>query len=252
MIKLVLVEDEQEIVSLLKKIIADYCPDFSIIGTASDFNSAKILLQETKPDIALLDINLPGGNTFDILKSLPNIAFKVIFLTGYEEFAIQAIKFCAIDYLLKPLDPAELIKALHQGAKSIKDENDKQKLEAFFRNIGEPARDHKVIVLKTSESIHIVEVSDIVRCESDSSYTTFFLSDGQKILISKPLKEYDELLSSFHFFRVHQSHLVNMKYVKKFEKANGGFIVMRDGSNVPVSFRKKDALISTIETLGGN
>jgi len=250
--KLVIIEDEQETLSAIVKIINDYCQGVSIIGTASDFNSAKELFQNSKPDIALLDINLPGGNTFDILKSLPSINFKVIFITAFEEYAIQAIKFSAIDYLLKPVDPAELVSSIHQAAKTVEEENYKMKLEAFFRNIGEPAFDHKVIVLKTSESIHIVEVRDIVRCESDSSYTTFYLFDGQKILISKPLKEYDDLLSAYHFFRAHQSHLVNMKFIKKFEKTEGGYIVMRDGSTVPVSLRKKDALMHAIESLAGN
>jgi two-component system, LytTR family, response regulator len=251
MVKLVIIEDEKEVLSSLIKIIDDYCQDICIEGTASDFNSARELLVNAKPDIALLDINLPGGNTFDVLRSLPVIGFKVIFITAFEEFAIQAIKFSAIDYLLKPVDPTELVTAIHQAAKTIEEENYKMKLEAFFRNIGKSAHDNKVIVLKTSESIHIVEVHDIMRCESDSSYTTFFLTDGQKILISRPLKEYDEMLSSCNFFRLHQSHLVNMKYVKKFEKTDGGYVVMRDGSSVPVSLRKRDALIHAIETLAG-
>ncbi len=249
MVKLAIIEDEEDILAVTQKIINDYCPFVTICGTASDMNSAKELLMNSKPDVALMDINLPGGTSFDVLKTLPEVNFKLIFLTGFEEYAIQAIKFSAIDYLLKPVNPTELISALHQAYKTVEERNNKLMLNALLQNMGEPLLENKVVVLKTAESIHIVEVKNIVRCESDSSYTTFYLTDGQKILISRPLKEYDELLSTFHFFRVHQSHLVNMKYVKKFDKTDGGFIVMCDGSSVPVSTRKKDALIQSIEQL---
>lgn len=249
MVKLAIIEDEEDILAVTLKIINDYCPFVAICGTASDMNSATKLLTESKPDVALMDINLPDGTSFDVLKTLPEVSFKIIFLTGHEEYAIQAIKFCAIDYLLKPVNPSELIASLYQAYKTVEERNNKLMLNALLQNIGELSPENKVVVLKTAESIHIIEVKSIVRCESDSSYTTFYLNDGQKILISKPLKEYDELLSPFNFFRVHQSHLVNMKYVKKFDKTDGGFIVMCDGSSVPVSTRKKDALIQSIEQL---
>ncbi|MHC1704257.1 MAG: LytR/AlgR family response regulator transcription factor [Tenuifilaceae bacterium] len=249
MVKLAIVEDEEEILEATLKIINDYCPFVAVCGTASDIGSARELLQNSNPDIALLDINLPEGNSFDVLKSIVNINFKIIFLTAHEGYALQAIKFSAIDYLMKPINPTELISALHQAAKTIEEQNNKQMFNVLLQNLGESSRENKVIVLKTSESIHIVEVRDIIRCESDSSYTTFYLNNGQRILISKSLKEYDEMLSSFNFFRVHQSHLVNMRFVKKFDKTDGGFIVMSDGSNVPVSTRKKEALIHSIELL---
>lgn len=251
MIKLAIVEDEEEVLAATIKIIADYCPFIKICGTATEIDSAKRLLQTSSPDIALLDINLPGGTSFDILKSIEGVSFKVIFLTAFEEFALQAIKFSAIDYLLKPVNPMELIASLNQASKTIEAENNNLKIEALLKNLGSNAFENKVIVLRTSDSINVVEVKDIIRCESDSSYTTFFLADNHKIVMSKPLKEYEELLSQLNFIRSHQSHLVNMRYIKRYEKNDGGYIIMRDGSEVPVSTRKKDTLIKAIELMAG-
>ncbi len=249
MLRLAIVEDEEEILAATVRIIEDHCPFIEICGTAADTVSAMRLLQTSSPDIALLDINLPGGTSFDVLKSLGKINFRVIFLTAFEEYAIQAIKISALDYLLKPVDPLELITSLSQAYSKIEAENNNLKIEALMKNLGGSATENKVLVLRTSDSINVVEVKDIIRCESDSCYTTFYLSDSHKIMMSKPLKEYEEMLSQLHFIRPHQSHLVNMRYIKRYEKNEGGYIIMRDGSEVPVSTRKKDTVIKAIESM---
>ena len=252
MIKIIIVEDEANILATTQKILLEYCQDTEVVGIASDVQSAVELLRNNETDLALLDISIPGGTIFDVLKQLGNVRFKIIFITAHEEYALQAIKFSAFDYLLKPIDPLELIKAVNHVSKVIKKENIDIQLSALLSNIGVVSPDSQMIILKTLESIHLINVNDIVRCESDSSYTTFYISSGKKILVSKTLKEYDELLSASGFFRVHQSHLINLKQIDRFEKGDGGYLVMKDKSIIPVSFRRKEALLNAFDKICGN
>jgi two-component system LytT family response regulator len=250
MINISIVEDEENILSSIKQILNEYCSEVNIIGTASDIKSATDLLNNDDTDLALLDINITGGIIFDVLKKLDNVRFKIIFITAHEEYAIQAIKFSAFDYLLKPIDPLELIKSINNASKTINKENTDIQLSTLVNNLDAGEKGTQKIILKTSESIHLAGIEDIIRCESDSSYTTFYLISGKKVMVSKTLKEYDELLSDKGFFRVHQSHLINLNYIDHFEKGEGGYLVMKDKSQVPVSFRKKDALLKTFDKLG--
>ncbi len=248
MIKVAIVEDEINILDTLQRIFIDYCQETEIIGTASNVNTAISLLQNDNIDLAVLDISIPGGTIFDVLKEIKNVRFKIIFLTAFEEYAIQAIKFSAFDYLLKPIDPLEFIKSVNIACKAIRKENSNIQVSALLSNIG-ASSDPQMIILKTSESIHLTNVNEITRCESDSSYTTFYLTSGKQILVSKTLKEYDELLSPSCFFRAHQSHLVNLKQIDRFERREGGYLVMKDKSNIPVSYRKRDALLKALENI---
>lgn len=196
----------------------------------------------TNPDLVLLDINMPWGSGFDLLKKLDKLNFKIIFITAYEEFAINAFEFAAIDYLLKPIDPDALIKAINKAIYTIQAELS-LKLNTLLSNISSGNDADKKLILRTSNNIHIIKVNSIIHLESDQNYTLFFINDGRKIVVSKTLRAYDDLLSKQGFFRVHKSHLINLKQVSRFEKANGGTVVMTNESRIPVASRKRESLL---------
>lgn len=248
MFKICIVEDEINTLNSIRKIIEDYCEAVVVAGihTVSD---AVSFLSKNKIDLLLLDINLPDGSGFDILESTTHSDFKIIFITAFEKYALQAIKVSAADYLVKPINPKELINAVNTVKNELENAEYRQiKLEALFANLHSSGSFRK-LVLKTSERFNVLNINDIVRCESDGSYTEFYLSNSKKIMVSKPLKEYDELLSHSGFLRVHKSHLVNINYINSYEKRDGGYLVLNDLSKIPVSVRKRDYVIHVLENL---
>ena len=249
MLKIAIIEDEEKTLGFIRNIIESYCENCEIAGTANSVDTGVKLLKTIQPGLVISDINLPDGTSFDIFEQLEDIDFKTIFITAYEEYAIKAIKFSALDYIVKPIDPQELIASVKKATDQLERENNNLRLKTLLSNVREFSEKLRKIVLKTSDSIYVVDVQDIVRCESDSSYTTFFLIDKRKILVSKVLKDYDELLGDSGFIRVHKSHLVNLNHINKFNKTDGGFLEMKDGSNVPVSQRKRDTILDFFENL---
>jgi len=244
----VIVDDELFARQSLESILLDYYPEIRLVGQADSVQQAVDLIKEVNPELVFLDIDLPDGTGFDVLSILKTFQFKVIFVTAHHEYAIKAIKFSAFDYILKPVNQMELKVAI----KRVIDEkdNNKIKMDAFIHNLQNQKIEDKKIVLKTSESIYLIGVRDIIRCEADNNYTSFFLNTGERIVISKGLKEYDEMLSSYGFFRVHQSHLINIRCISRFDKKEGGFIVLSDKTQIPVSQRKKQKLLEMFEALG--
>lgn len=249
MIKVIIVEDEKPIVETIVEILQNNCVGVEILGTAQKITSAKELIQNSNPDIVLLDINLTDGTSFELLENLEKIDFKIIFITAFEEFAIKAIKLSAIDYLVKPLDPLELIKAIDKAKEILLQSNSEIELKALLSNINNLTNKAKKIVLKTAESIHLIDVIDIIRCESDGAYTNFYLNEGKKVMVSKVLKDYEEMLQDYGFMRVHKSHIINLNYIDRFEKADGGYLILKDKSSIPVSVRKKESLMKNFEKL---
>lgn len=245
MIKIAVIDDEARARETIIQILSLSEIDFQVVGEATDIESGYELIQNKTPDIVLLDINLTNGTGFDILRKLPEVNFKVIFITAHEEYAVKAFKFSAIDYILKPVVAGELFRAVEKAVKEIQKEDTELKLSALLANIDTI----KKIVLKTAESIHIVNISNILRCEADVNYTTFYLLNEEKLLVSKTLKEFAELLQPAGFFRTHQSHLVNLDHVIRYDKTEGGHLVMADESIVPVSSRKKDLLFKVFENI---
>jgi two-component system LytT family response regulator len=191
---------------------------------------------------------MPDGTGFDLLAQFETLKFKIIFITAYEEYAIKAFKFSALDYLLKPVNPQELIESIEKARRIIDFETLELKYKAFLANYNSQAKTDKKLVLKTAESIHVIEVKDIVRLEADGSYTNIYVNDNRKIMVSKNLKEYEELLAEYNFFRAHHSHLVNLSYMQSFEKRDGGTIIMKDKSAIPVASRRKDDLMRLFDT----
>lgn len=245
--KALIIDDENRTRELIAKMIDSFGFDLETFPIGENVQSGIAAIESLRPDIVFLDIQMPDGTGFDLLKSVQNKDFEVVFITAHEEFAIKAIKFSALDYLLKPIDPTELREATEKAMKAIEDKRDEQQFEALQNNI-QPSQ-KKRLVLKTQESVHVVELEEIIRCEADRNYTSFFLTGGKKILVSKTLKDYEILLSSFHFLRVQQSHLINLNFVDRYDKGNGGSVVMKDGSQVPLSPAKRDIFFKILETL---
>ena len=246
MFKAVLIDDIPQALDLLHKDLKTHCPEIEIVGEAKSVVEASKLLRQLKPDVVFLDIELQDGTGFDILEILGDVSFKIIFTTASDAHAIKAFRFSAIDYLLKPIDPDDL----KQSVAKLKDNipNSKDRIDLLLDTVRDN-KGPKRLALHTLEKIQVVEISEIVRCESSGNYTTFYFSDNTNLLVTKTLKEFDKMLNEFGFIRVHQSHLVNANHIREYAKTEGGYLVMKDGSHVPVSIRKKPEVIKMLGEL---
>jgi len=249
MIKAIIIDDEIHAQNAIESILISQFPEIEVVAKAETVKSAIELIQKDEPELLFLDIDLPDGKGFDILKQLDYKAYKVIFITAHEEYAVQAIKFSAFDYILKPLNPVELINAVKNALQECSEEYYKLKLDTFLNNFNSATPGIKKMVLKTSDKIHILDVKDIIRCESENTYTTFYTNTGTKIVVSKPIKKYEEMLCPLGFMRTHQSHLINLNYISYFDKQLGGAIVMTDNSCIPVSTQKRAVLMEYLDSL---
>ncbi len=244
---LLIVDDETKAREAIRAVIRLTDTVTGDIREASGVADAKEKINTMAPDIVLLDVQLKDGTGFDLLQQLEHPLPAIIFITAYEQHALSAFRFSAIDYILKPVDPMLLKEAIDKAVKQLSVTDREVQLQQLLNAITNPAKEHKKIVLKTTEQIHVVRVKEITRLEADKNYTTFFLDSGVKILVSRTLKEYDELLTAFGFIRVHQSHLVNADFIDRFDKRDGGFLILKDKTNVPVSSRKREEVIRTLE-----
>lgn len=253
MITAILVDDDSNLREGMKALLSRYAPEIKILGEAENVSDAVSVIDGLNPQVVFLDIQLADGTGFDILEKLTEkngkIASQVVFITAHEQYAIKAFRFSALDFLLKPVDPEELQKVIEKIKNTIKKDDTFSHIDLLLENIRKKVDNFKRIALSTSDGIHLFEVSDIIRCESTDNYTTFHIRNSKPILISKTLKEYEELLAEHGFERVHQSHLINLNYLKSYIKKDGGYVVMADDSNLPVSQRKKDRLQELIKSL---
>jgi two-component system LytT family response regulator len=245
--KALVIDDENRTRDLIAKMINSFGLDIVAIPAGESVASGIKAIEEHHPDIVFLDIQMPDGTGFDLLRSIPNKSFEVIFITAHEEFAIKAIKFSALDYILKPVDADELKNAVEKALNSIGSKKEESQFDALQMNI-QPNQKRR-LVLKTQESVHVIELDNIIRCEADRNYTSFYLLGGKKILVSKTLKDYETLLSGHNFLRVQQSHLINLDYVARYDKGNGGSVVMKDDSEVPLSPAKRDIFFKILDNL---
>ncbi|QRR00200.1 LytR/AlgR family response regulator transcription factor [Dyadobacter sandarakinus] len=240
--KALLIDDERSNLENLRILVETYCPQVGICGAAEDARSASNLLHIHKPDLVFLDIQMPGQSGFDWLRSLPTIDFEVIFVTAYDQYAIQAMRLSAVDYLLKPVCIEELQAAVQRAYRqySLKVEN--RRLANLVHYWKDDKPHSRRIALPTLKETHFVKPGEIIRCESANNYTTFYLESGESILICKPIFFYDDLLKPYGFVRCHQSHLVNKASIKSWKRESGDFLLLTDGSEVPVSRSKKDGI----------
>jgi len=249
MIKAVIIDDEPAMQDVNRMLLHEYFPEIELSGIANSVESGVQLIREQKPQLVLLDIELGSGTGFQVLQQVKPYSFKIVFISGYDKYAIKAIKFSALDYILKPVNETEFQLAIQKAVIEINNlENQQEQTLHLLETIKKEIKPGK-LVLKTADSLHVVDIDDILLCNSDNSYTTFFLENNEKIMVSKSIKEYEELLSDYNFFRPHQSYLVNLNHVKKIDKSDGGFIIMKNKKEIPVSMRQKKKLISLLEKL---
>lgn len=241
------VEDIPEALEMLCNDLEKHHPELTLIGRATSVVAAAKQLQIKQPDILFLDIMLGDGTGFDVLELVPNLNSKVIFITASDEYAIKAFKFSAIDYILKPYSLEDLSTSIQKATSQITPKQDQ--IDVLKEIIKNPYHKPSKISLHTSERVIIVEIDDIIRCQSDNNYTTFHLKNEQKILVSKTLKYYANILISLGFIRSHQSHLVNKKYIKEFVKSDGGYLVLNNHFNVPVSARKRSEILEILKEI---
>lgn len=248
MIRCVIIEDEAKSRETLKGLLSRFCPDVMVVGEGSGVQTGREVIQQQKPDLVFLDIEMPDGSGFRLLEKLDDINFEVVFTTAFEQFAIKAIRYAALDYLLKPIVPDELVAAVEK-VKSIKERKTNQRnIEVLLSNINPGALESKKIVLSTAEKIHVVELDNIIRCESDNYYTHFYFQDGGHLLVSKTLKDVESLLQEGNFIRPHKSHLINIRFIQNFNR-DENTISLKDGNRIPVSRRKKEKILEIINHL---
>jgi len=241
----VIIEDEKNAQEALIGLLQLIDSDIKILGTAQNVSTAVELINESKPDIVFLDIHLKNGTGFDVLESIKDFKGRVVFTTAYENYAVKAFKYSALDYLLKPINPTELANSIAEVKNEInKDIKYSEMLEVFAHN--KVNQTDPKIILKTLNSQNVIEIATIIRCESEGAYTNFYFKD-KKILTSKNLKFYDEILSEHGFIRTHQSHLVNINFIKSIN--NNGFIVLKDEDKVPISARKRSSVNKVLQGL---
>lgn len=248
MIRCVIVEDEEMARKVLKSLLAQYCPDVMVCAEADDITSGQEMIEAFRPDLVFLDIEIPGGSGFKLLNNIKDIDFEVVFITAYEQFAIKAIRHDALDYLLKPVDPKELVAAVEKVKEAKYKKTLKKQYDSLLKNINPEQLTVKKISISTSDKIHLIEVDDIIRCESDNYYTIIYFKDGTSLLVSKTLKEMEQKLEEYDFVRTHKSHLVNMRCIMNFIK-DEMMVLLTDGVKVPVSKRKKEKILEVINSL---
>lgn len=241
MINAVIIDDEQNNIDNLKSLLRKHCGEVEISGTAINAKEGRGIILQYNPDIVFLDIQMPGESGFDLLKSLSNYSFEVIFVTAFDQYGIKAVKFAAIDYLLKPINVDELKIAVKKVIDKKQRMNQNEQLQNLMQLLKENQKEHRIALPSTHE-IRYAKPSEIIRCESSNNYTTFHFVSGEKLLISKPIYFYEDLLQDYNFIRCHQSHLVNKKFITSFIKEDGGTLLLEDQTRVPVSKSKKEKI----------
>lgn len=248
MLRAIIIDDEAHIRQTIHKMVKQFCPDVKVVAEAEGVATGIETIKTFHPDLVFLDIKMEDGTGFDLLENLKPLDFKVIFITAWDNYAIQAFKFSALDYLLKPLDPEDLMNAVEKARGLVMNDFNTQ-IENLHEHIQSTDKKGKKIVVRTSDNIFLISISDILYCESDMNYTTLHLAGQKQIVISTSLKDYDDMLTEYGFFRVHKSFLINTKHIQRFEKAEGGTVILDDDSRIPVATRKREMLIEIFDRL---
>jgi len=246
MIKAIIVDDEPFCCDALEILLQKYCPQVRVAEVCNSGEEALRMIAVIKPQLVFLDIEMPAMSGFEMLEKIEKIDFDLIFTTSYDQYAIKAIRFSALDYLLKPIDRQELQAAV-QRVMQGKSNDLNQQLQILFQKVTKPAASIQRIALPTIEGLQLVPIDSIISCDSNSNYTVFHLKNGQKITVSRTLKETEEMLGDHSFLRVHNSHLVNLNEISKYIRGEGGYLVMTDNSSIDVSRSRKDLLMEKLQ-----
>jgi two-component system LytT family response regulator len=248
MIKTILVEDEIRGLNALKKLLSKYCPELKIIAECTNAETAKEKIELLEPQLVFLDISLPGKNSFDMLAEMENINFEIIFITAYNDYTLQAFRYSAIDYLMKPIDEDLLVDAVKKALKRISVNSVSSNMSTLIHNLQKPYSLQEMKLCITSQKgFQVVELKDILYCEANNSYTNFHLRQKRTICSSKIIQEFEELLSDAGFTRIHKSYLVNLLHVKEYLRGEGGTVVLSDGEQIEVSRRKKEFFLQKMK-----
>jgi len=245
----IIIDDEKTARNNLKKDIEEYCPHITIIAEADGVKEGVEIIKKYNPDLIFLDVEMQDGTGFDLLEQLKSLSFKVIFTTAHDAYAVKAFKFSAIDYLLKPVDSDELVEAIKKTNLVVDTKNLQNSLLALIENTKNTKKELQKIVIASSDGHSVFNVNDLIRFEAERNYTKVIIEKEKPLLVAKTLKHFEDLLSGQGFERTHQSHFVNIKHIKKYISRDGGYLIMSDGSNVPVAQRKKTELLALLESL---
>jgi len=241
LMRTLIIDDEPDAVNALKIIIEEFLPELTIVGSFSDPIKAIEGIPKLNPELVFLDINMPGLNGFELLESLPHRDFKTIFVTAYDEYALKAFKYSAIDYILKPIDIDELISAVQRAISSnntVTNKSDETKYEKLFQTVNK--KQSEKLVVSTYEGIYYINPLNIIYIQADSSYSKIIFKNDEPLFVAKSLKEFEELLQANNFFRNHHSYLINLNFVRKYTRVDGGNIEMSNGDQIPLARRKKN------------
>ncbi len=247
--KAILIDDEISNLENLQALLEKHCQQVTIISTAQNVSDAVEAIVKHSPHLVFLDIQMGEQTGFDVLKQLPKRDLEIIFVTAFDQYGIQAVKFAALDYLLKPIDIEELVNAVNKAEYKLARQIQTSQLDFLLQQLKKPETKVTKIALQMQSEIRYVALSEIIRCEADDSYTHFFLANGEKIMVSKSLKEYADLMRPNGFLRTHQSHLVNPKYVKSWLKEDGGILLLTSGEKIPVSKPNKETIKQALQRL---
>lgn len=243
-----IIDDEAHVREALARLLTLFCPQVKLVGEADSVATGLKLIRDLHPQLVMLDILMNDGSGFDLLKQSDPVDFKVIFITAYEKYAVQAFKFTAVDFLLKPINPEDLEAAVKRAELLVQEHLNTQ-LQALEENLRSDIRQKKKIVLKTLDNIYLVDLQDITYCGSDGCYTTVHTIQGEKIVISRTLREFDDMLGEQGFYRAHKSYLINLMQVRRFEKHEGGYIILNNDERIPVASRKREELLELFDKM---
>lgn len=245
MINAIIVDDELKSRESLKILLEEFCDNVAVKALCQDVAEAVQAIQQYKPDVVFLDIQLQRETGFDLLTQLGDFDFEVIFTTAYAEYAIKAFKFAAIDYLLKPIDIEELKRALSKVEKRMND-SISLRLQQLMQNLKNTSSENYKLALPTTDGLVFVKMQDILYCEASSNYTEITVMDGKKYIVSRTLKEYEDMLGEHNFYRIHNSYLINLNAIKKYVRGEGGYVIMANDKSLDVSKRKKEGFLARI------
>ncbi|MBI1838122.1 MAG: response regulator transcription factor [Flavobacteriia bacterium] len=237
----IIVDDVEKVALSLKEMISTYCTDVQLIAIANNADQAEELIGNLKPDIVFLDIHMPGRGGFDLLQSMEKIDFSIIFVSAYNEYAIKAVRFGAIDYILKPVDVSELKEAIERAKE--KHSTKKIEIQNLLNNLNKPGDDSNTIIINSERGSSFLKIADIIRIEADGNYSIIFTVSGEKVISSKNLKTFENFLENYSFIRVHHSHVINMKYIKELNKGEQLELVLTNKEIIPISVRKKQGFL---------